>query len=159
MQSIHITTLRKILSSPEPIDIRLWTRSGEIQSWHRCISLKYDFYKGTRRMKLLDSNEIRQLRDVCIFEVNGIEVYMQCVTRSIFFCNKINICVCMADIVYLWFYRIIEYVSGIFQLNIATFLSLFLVLSQKVAIFVTTIKVKNAIIHAIYSKSTVYVKQ
>ena len=48
MQSIHITTLRKILSSPEPIDIRLWTRSGEI----------------------------RQLRDVCIFEVNGIEVYM-----------------------------------------------------------------------------------
>ena len=76
MQSIHITTLRKILSSPEPIDIRLWTRSGEIQSWHRCISLRYDFYKGTRRMKLLDSNEIRQLRDACIFEVNGIEVYM-----------------------------------------------------------------------------------
>ncbi|WP_287073238.1 hypothetical protein [Prevotella sp. LMAG:51] len=27
-------------------------------------------------MKLLDSNEIWQLRDVCIFEVNGIEVYM-----------------------------------------------------------------------------------
>ena len=25
---------------------------------------------------LLDSNEIRQLRDVCIFEVNGIDVYM-----------------------------------------------------------------------------------
>ena len=45
MQSIHISTLRKILSSPEPIDIRLWTRSGEIQSWHLCISLKYDFYK------------------------------------------------------------------------------------------------------------------
>ena len=28
-----------------PIDIRLWTRNGEIQSWHRCISPKYDFYK------------------------------------------------------------------------------------------------------------------
>ena len=27
-----------------------------------------------RRMKLLDSNEIRQLRDVCIFVVNGIEI-------------------------------------------------------------------------------------
>ena len=35
----------KILDSPDPIDNRLWTRSGEIQSWHRCISLKYDFYK------------------------------------------------------------------------------------------------------------------
>ena len=33
-------------------------------------------YNGTRRMKLLDSNEIRQLRDVCIFEVNGIEIFM-----------------------------------------------------------------------------------
>ena len=76
MQSIHITPLRKILSSPEPIDIRLWPRNGKIQSWHRCISLKYDFYKGTRRMKLLDSNEIWKLRDAWIFEVNGIEVYM-----------------------------------------------------------------------------------
>ena len=76
MQSIHISTLRKILDSPEPVDLRLWTRSGEIQQWTRCISLKYDFYKGTRRMKLLDSNEIWQLCDVCIFEVNGIVVYM-----------------------------------------------------------------------------------
>ena len=75
MQSIHITTLRKVLASPEPVDFTLWTKSGEIQHW-RCISLKYDFYKGTRRMKLLDSNEIRQLRDACIFEVNGIEVYV-----------------------------------------------------------------------------------
>lgn len=76
MQSIHISTLRKILDSPEPIDIRLWMRNGEIQHWRRCISLRYDFYKSTRRMKLLDSNEIWQLRDVCIFEVNGLPVFM-----------------------------------------------------------------------------------
>ena len=36
----------------------------------------YLIKKYIRRMKPLDSNEIRQLRDVCIFEVNGIEVYM-----------------------------------------------------------------------------------
>ena len=35
----------------------------------------YLILKYTKRMKLLDSNE-RQLSDVCIFEVNGIEVYM-----------------------------------------------------------------------------------
>lgn len=28
-------------------------------------------------MRLLDSNQIWQLRDVCIFEVNGVEVYMK----------------------------------------------------------------------------------
>ena len=76
MNTIHISTLRKLLQSPEPLDLTLWTRSGEIQHWRRCISLRYDFYKGTRRMKLLDSNEIRQLRDVCIFEVNGMEVFL-----------------------------------------------------------------------------------
>ena len=76
MNSVHISTLRKLLQSPEPLDLTLWTRSGEIQHWHSCISLRYDFYKGTRRMKLLDSNEIRQLRDVCIFEVNGMEVFL-----------------------------------------------------------------------------------
>ena len=77
MASIHISTLHKILSAPEPVDLTLWTRHGTIQHWHRCISLKYNFYKGTRRMKLLDSNEIRQLRDVCIFEVNGMEMEME----------------------------------------------------------------------------------
>ena len=74
--AIHITTLKRMLRSPEPVDIKLWTSSGEIQCWHRCISLHYNFYNGTRRMKLLDSNEIRQLRDVCVFEINGIEVFM-----------------------------------------------------------------------------------
>ena len=45
--------------------------------WRCCIYLpKIRLLKGTRRMKLLDSNEIQQLRDVCVFEVNGIEVYM-----------------------------------------------------------------------------------
>ena len=61
--AIHITTLKRMLQSPEPVDLKLWTRSGEI-------------YKGTRRMKLLDSNEIRQLRDVCVFVINGMEVFM-----------------------------------------------------------------------------------
>ena len=45
--AIHISTLKRMLQSPEPVDLKLWTRSGEIQSWHRCISLRYDFYKGT----------------------------------------------------------------------------------------------------------------
>ncbi len=76
MQSIHISTARKMLNRLEPIDIRLWTRSGEIQEWKRCISIKYEHYKGTRKMKLLDSNQIRQCRECCIFEINGMEVYL-----------------------------------------------------------------------------------
>jgi hypothetical protein len=74
--AIHITTLKRILQSPEPVDLKLWTLSDEIQCWHHCISIRYDFHKGTRRMKLLDSNEIRQLRDVSVFEINGMEVFL-----------------------------------------------------------------------------------
>ena len=48
----------------------------EILHYRNAVPLRYDFYKGTRRVKLLDSREIRTIRDVCIFEINGMEVYM-----------------------------------------------------------------------------------
>ena len=41
-------------------------------------------------MKLLDSNEIRQLRDVCIFEVNGIEVLWAHPTNPVEGCADAN---------------------------------------------------------------------
>lgn len=74
--SIHITTLSKMLKAGDPVDIKLWTKSGEIQEWNNCIPLRYDFYKGTQRFKLLNSQQIRQLRVVCIFEINGLSVYL-----------------------------------------------------------------------------------
>jgi len=41
-----------------------------------CITLRYNFYQDTRQMKLLDSRQIRQVRGVCIFEINGISVFL-----------------------------------------------------------------------------------
>ena len=75
-QSIHISTLRRMLKAGDPVDLKLWTKSGEIQCWCNCIPLRYNFYQGTRQMKLLDSHQIRQVRDVCIFEINGIPVHL-----------------------------------------------------------------------------------
>lgn len=75
-KSVHITTMRKMLQAGDPVDIKVWTKSGEIQSYKNCISLRYDFYKGTRRIKLLTSREIREVRDVCIFEINGLTVFL-----------------------------------------------------------------------------------
>ena len=76
MNSIHISTARLMLNRPEPVDIKLWTSKGEVQEWKRCISIKYEHYTGTRKMKLLDSNQIRQCRECCIFQINGMEVFM-----------------------------------------------------------------------------------
>lgn len=74
--SIHISQARKMLNSRQPVDIRLWTSKGEIQFWSNCISLKYDFYKGIRRVRLLNSREVRTVRDVCIFEINNLNIYI-----------------------------------------------------------------------------------
>ena len=64
-QSIHINTMREMLKAGDPVDITLWTKS-----------LRYDFYKGDRRVKLLDSRQIRTVRDVCIFEINNLTVFL-----------------------------------------------------------------------------------
>lgn len=65
-----------MLQSGDPVDIKLWTKSGEIQEYRNCISLRYNFYQGTRQIKLLTSRQIRQVRDVCIFEINGLKVFL-----------------------------------------------------------------------------------
>lgn len=75
-QSVHISTMRQMLQSGDPVDIKLWTKSGEIQEYKNCISLRYNFYEGTRQIKLLTSRQIRQVRDVCIFEINGLKVFL-----------------------------------------------------------------------------------
>lgn len=76
MRAVHISTARMMLNRPEPVDIKLWTKKGEIQEWKNCISIKYEHYKGTRKMKMLSSGQIRMVRECCIFEINGMEVFM-----------------------------------------------------------------------------------
>lgn len=65
-----------MLNSHNPVSIKLWTRTGEVQCYNNCVSLKYDYYKGVRRVRLLDSREIRTVRDCLIFEINDLTVYL-----------------------------------------------------------------------------------
>ncbi len=73
-QSIHISTMRKMLQAGEPVDLQLWTSKGEIQTWHNAIPLKQNFYAGTQRFRLKDSGQVRQARLVCIFSINDMVV-------------------------------------------------------------------------------------
>ena len=74
--AIHITTLKRMFQSPEPVGLKLWTARVKSNAGTVVFLSAMNFYKGTRRIKLLDSNEIRQLRDMCVFEINGMEVFM-----------------------------------------------------------------------------------
>ncbi len=68
--------MRKMLAKGQPVDLRVWTAKGEIQALHNAISLRFDARSGTRNIKLLDSREIRKVRDVCIFQINDNEIYL-----------------------------------------------------------------------------------
>lgn len=76
MKSIHISTARKMLDSGDPLDMKVWAKDGKVLEFHRAVGLRYDFRRGTRQVKLLDSRQIRTIRDVLIFEINGMEVFI-----------------------------------------------------------------------------------
>lgn len=76
MQSIHITTARTMLNSGDPVDISVWKSDGTILELKNCIFLRYNFYGGWRNVKLLNSGELRKIRDVCIFRINNLEVFL-----------------------------------------------------------------------------------
>ena len=64
-----------MLKAGDPVDLKLWTKSGRYSAGATA-SLRYNFYQGTQQFKLLDSHQIRQARICCIFEVNGLEVFL-----------------------------------------------------------------------------------
>ena len=76
MNAIHLSTAQAMMLRPDPVDLVVWKSDGSLLHYPSVISLKYDFYSGTRRIKFLRSNEIRTIRDVCISRINGLEVFL-----------------------------------------------------------------------------------
>lgn len=69
-----MTTMCDMLMKPEPVDLVVVDMSGRVLEMNNCIGLKFDKYKGTRRVKLLDSGQIRTIRDILVMKINGCEV-------------------------------------------------------------------------------------
>lgn len=75
-RSVHITTARQMLNSGDPVDITVWKSDGSILELRNVISLRYSFYGGWRNIKLLQSGQMRKIRDCCIFRINNLEVFL-----------------------------------------------------------------------------------
>lgn len=76
MNAVHLTTARQMLNSGDPVDISVWRSDGSILELRNVISLRYSFYGGWRNIKLLQSGQMRKIRDCCIFRVNNLEVFL-----------------------------------------------------------------------------------
>ena len=75
-KAIHITTACKMIDAGDPVDLKVWSKDGRVLELRNCIGLRYDFRSGTRRVKLLASRQIRTIRDVLMFEINGLTIYL-----------------------------------------------------------------------------------
>lgn len=73
---IHISTARQILETGEPVNLTVVTKKGDIQEYKNVISISSYFRGGTRKVKFLNNGQIRQIRDVCIIDINDEEVYL-----------------------------------------------------------------------------------
>lgn len=73
---IHISTMADMLMKPDPVDLVVMTKDGRVLELNNCIGLKFDKYKGIRRVKLLDSGQIRCIRDILILKINGCDVML-----------------------------------------------------------------------------------
>lgn len=76
MKSIHISQARKILDRGKPVSLRVVTSKGTVLEAENVVSLRYDFYGGTRSIKWLASGQIRTIRDVCIIGIDDFEVFI-----------------------------------------------------------------------------------
>lgn len=77
MTSIHISQARAMLDRGTPVDlVVVKLRDGSLIEYKNAVSLRYDFYKGTRSIKLLASHDIRTIHDVCIIQINDFEVFL-----------------------------------------------------------------------------------
>ena len=65
-----------MLMKPDPVDLVVMTKDGRVLNINNCIGLKFDKYKGIRRVKQLDSGQIRTIRDILILKINGCEVML-----------------------------------------------------------------------------------
>lgn len=74
--TIHITTARKMLNSGDPMDIRFWKSDGSIVNANNVICTSSSFENNTINIMFLDSKQIRKVRVISIFDINGMEVFI-----------------------------------------------------------------------------------
>lgn len=76
-KGIHISQVRKMLDRGEPVTLTVVRlKDGSLIEYEQAVSLRYDYYKGTRTIKLLKSHQIRLIHDVCIIGIDDFEVYL-----------------------------------------------------------------------------------
>lgn len=77
MTVIHRNDAMRIIDTGEPCTIRAWKIStGDIITLHDARCIGSYFRGGTHLFRIPKSSVIRRLRDISIFEINGMTIYL-----------------------------------------------------------------------------------
>jgi len=73
---ISIAQARNIIESKEPVDITFWKKNGEIVHAKNVVCTSSNFGNNTFNIKFIDSEEVRKIKALLIFNINGEEVFL-----------------------------------------------------------------------------------
>lgn len=75
-KTLHWKDAAALLESGEPCTLKLWKMStGDILVYKNAKCISHSFRRGTHRVRLPESNLIREFRDITCFEINEYEIY------------------------------------------------------------------------------------
>lgn len=72
---LHWKDAIKLLESKQPVTLKVWKLStGDILIYRNAVCIGSHWRGGTHRIRLPESNLIREFRDITLFEINGYEI-------------------------------------------------------------------------------------
>lgn len=74
--AIHMSQALAMLNNGQRVSLRVVTTKGKILECEDVVSLRYDWYQGTRSIKFVRSGQIRTIRDACIIGINDFDVFL-----------------------------------------------------------------------------------
>lgn len=77
MKAIHKKDALRLLEDRQPHTIRVWKLStGDILQYKDCVCHSADRRRGTHKIKIPKSSVIREFRDITLFEIDGLTIYL-----------------------------------------------------------------------------------
>ena len=73
---LHLANARKIIESGQPFSCSFWKKNGEIVKADNVVCTSSYFHGNSFNLKFIESEQIRKIKAVLIFEVSGEEVYL-----------------------------------------------------------------------------------
>lgn len=74
---IHHSDAMRLINTGEPVDLKVWKVStGDILELKGVQAAGGHWRGGTHLFKFPESQVLRRIRDICIFEINNMTIYL-----------------------------------------------------------------------------------